>query len=84
MTTIAIAAQKIVYAKNEVMKAGEKYNGKNGATVLITSFWKDSEGGLMVAYSAMHPDLTGGKWMSGDKTPNSMYHWIFPQGQFAA
>ena len=78
--TIAIAAQKIVYAKNEVMKAGETYTGNNGATVLITSFWKDYDGGLMVAYSAMQD----GKWMSGDTTPNSMYHRIFPRGQFAA
>lgn len=83
MTAAAIKDQKITYAPDEVMKAGETYKGGNGATVTIKEFWEDYDGGLKVSYSAMHPDLTAGKWAAGDMTPNGMYHWIFPNGKFA-
>lgn len=72
-----IAEQKIAFDKTKVMKAGSTYTANNGATVILKSFFLDYDGALYVGYSASHPDMDGGKWAAGDKTPNEMYHWLW-------
>ena len=77
-----IKTQEIAYAKNEVLKAGKTYTGSNGSKVILNSFYEDYDGGLMISYSAHNPDLHQG-WAAGDTSPNTFYHWIFPDGKYA-
>ncbi len=80
--TNAIKSQKIVYAKDEILESGKKYVGNNGSEVIVASFYEDYDGALMISYSAKNPDLHEG-WARGDTTPNTMYHWIFPNGRYS-
>lgn len=82
MTSATIKSQKITYAKDEVIKAGETYTGGNGATVIVKNFYEGCDGELMIAYSALNAETHEG-WAAGDTTPNTMYHWIFPEGRFS-
>ena len=74
---VTIKAQRIAYSAGRVIQAGETYKASNGATVIVKEFFLDFDGGLLVSYSAMHPEMDNGKWASGDTTPNGLCNWLW-------